>query len=304
MKIDRLMGIVTLLLRRGQVTAPELARRFEVSRRTINRDIEDLCRAGIPIVTTQGRHGGISLSESYKVDAALLSEEERQALLSGLKGMDSVSATPYLAGVMEKLSRKNSAAQADDAVVIDLASHYRRSLTQKIEMLKRAIRARRQVAFRYYYEKGEVPRRVEPYHLIFRWSDWYVLGYCLDRGDYRLFKLNRLWELKVSEQGYAPRAVPEEILKWENYFSAPAFHLKALFAGEEKYRLVEEYGPDCCTQAQGGALLLERDFVSYRELRQWVFSFGDRVRVLEPRELLEDQRRQAENILAGRMGKG
>lgn len=303
MKIDRLMGMVMLLLQRRQVTAPELARRFEVSRRTINRDIEDLCKAGIPIVTTQGRGGGISIPDSYKVDAALLSEEERQAVLSGLKGIGSVSATPDLARLTQKLTRRDGDARGDDAVIIDLASHYRRPLTQKIETLKYAIGARRQVAFWYYSEKGEGPRRVEPYHLIFQWSDWYVLGYCLDRQDYRLFKLNRLWELKVSEQGYVPRTVPEEILKLENYFSAPAFHLKALFAGEEKYRLVEEYGPDCYTQAEGGALLLERDFVSYREMRRWVFSFGDRVRVLEPRELLEDQRRQAENVLARRSGK-
>lgn len=298
MKIDRLMGIAMLLLQREKVTAPELARRFEVSRRTINRDIEDLCRAGIPIVTTQGRNGGISILEGYKVDAAVLSEEERQAVISGLKGIDSVSGTPYLAGVMEKLSRKNNALQANDAVIIDLASHYRRPLTQKIEALKWAIHARRQVTFRYYYEKGESVRRVEPYHLIFKWSDWYVLGYCLDRQDYRLFKLNRLWELEVDGQGYTPRAVPEEALRLENYLSSRAFHLKALFAKEEKYRLVEEYGVDCCRETEGGELLLERDFASYRELCRWVFGFGDRVRVLEPERLLEDQRRQAENILA------
>lgn len=303
MKIDRLMGIAMLLLQREKVTAPELARRFEVSRRTINRDIEDLCKAGIPIATTQGRNGGISILEGYKVEAAVLSEEERQAVISGLKGIDSVSGTPYLAGVMEKLSRKNSALQADDAVIIDLASHYRRPLTQKLEALKWAIHARRQVTFRYYYEKGEGVRHIEPYHLIFKWSDWYVLGYCLARQDYRLFKLNRLWELEVDGQGYTPRAVPEEVLRLENYFSSQAFHLKALFAKEEKYRLIEEYGVDCYRETEGGELLLERDFTSYRELCRWVFGFGDRVRVLEPERLLEDQRRQAENILARRTPK-
>lgn len=298
MKIDRLMGIVMLLLQRRQVTAPELARRFEVSRRTINRDIEDLCKAGIPIVTTQGKGGGISIPDSYKVDATLLREEERQAVLSGLKGMDSVSGTPYLAGLTEKLTRRDGTVRGDNAVIIDLASHYRRPLTQKIEALKYAIRARRQVTFRYYYEKGEGLRHIEPYHLIFRWSDWYVLGYCLDRQDYRLFKLNRLWELEVSSQEYVPRAVPEEALRLEDYFSGPAIHLKALFAKEEKYRLVEEYGADCYQETEVDELLLERDFVSYREMRRWVFSFGDRVRVLEPERLLEDQRRQAEGILA------
>lgn len=303
MKIDRLLGIVMLLLRRERVTAPELAQRFEVSRRTINRDIEDLCRAGVPVVTTQGRHGGISLAEGYKVDAALLSEDERQAVLSGLRGIDSVSETSYLARLTEKLSRRDRRVQADGAVLIDLASHYQGPLTEKIETLKHAIQARRQVVFRYYYEKGESLRRIEPYHLLFRWSDWYLLGYCLDRKDYRLFKLNRLWELEVTDREYAPQTVPAEALRTEDYLSSQAFHLKALFAPEEKYRLVEEYGVGCFVETRGEWLLLERDFASYQNMRQWVFSFGDRVNVLEPERLREDRRRQAEHILREQMPK-
>lgn len=299
MKIDRLMGTVMLLLRRDKVTAPELAERFEVSRRTVNRDIEALCKAGIPVVTTQGRHGGISLAEGYKVNAALLSEDERQAVLSGLRGIDSVSETPYLARLKEKLSGKGGGVQGDDAVMIDLSSHYQRPLTQKIETLKHAIHARRQVAFRYCYEKGEGVRRVEPYHLIFKWTDWYLFGYCLDRRDYRSFKLNRLWELEVTGQAYVPRTIPEERLRLEDYFSGQTIHLKALFSPQEKYRLIEEYGVGCFRETEEGALLLERDFASYGNMRQWVFSFGDRVDILEPERLREDRRRQAEHILRG-----
>ena len=91
MKIDRLIGIITILLQKDKVTAPELARRFEVSRRTINRDIEDICKAGIPIVTTQGNGGGISISDSYKIDKTLFTHDELQAVFSGLQGIDSVS---------------------------------------------------------------------------------------------------------------------------------------------------------------------------------------------------------------------
>lgn len=71
MKTERLLGIVMVLLQQDKVTAPQLAERFEVSRRTINRDIEDICKAGIPLVTEQGRGGGISILDSYKVDTAL-----------------------------------------------------------------------------------------------------------------------------------------------------------------------------------------------------------------------------------------
>ena len=93
MKIDRLIGILSVLLQQERVTAPELSRRFEVSRRTINRDIEDLCRAGIPFVTAQGQNGGISIMEGYRIDRTLLTSGEMQTILAGLQSLDSVSGT-------------------------------------------------------------------------------------------------------------------------------------------------------------------------------------------------------------------
>ena len=106
MKIDRLIGILTLLLQRDQITVPELAERFEVSRRTIKRDIDAICRAGIPLVTTQGYGGGISIAGGYKVNHTLLTQEELQLLLSVLKGLDSVSDVPHAPLLTEKLSAK------------------------------------------------------------------------------------------------------------------------------------------------------------------------------------------------------
>ena len=84
MKMDRLIGILSILLQRERVTAPELAEQFEVSRRTIQRDIESLCRAGIPIATAQGAGGGISIMEGYRVDRTVLTAPEMQAILAGL----------------------------------------------------------------------------------------------------------------------------------------------------------------------------------------------------------------------------
>ena len=88
MKIDRLIGILSILLQQEKVTAPMLAEKFEVSRRTINRDIEVLCQAGIPLVTTQGREGGISIIDGYKVDRTLITSSEMQSILTGLRSLD------------------------------------------------------------------------------------------------------------------------------------------------------------------------------------------------------------------------
>ena len=103
MKIDRLIGILSILLQKDQVTAPELARTFEVSRRTISRDIDTLCQAGIPLRTSQGKNGGISIMAGYRIDRALLTSGDMQAILAGLRSLDSVSGTRRYAQLMEKM---------------------------------------------------------------------------------------------------------------------------------------------------------------------------------------------------------
>lgn len=291
MKIDRLMGIVTILLRQDKITAPELAERFEVSRRTINRDIEDICRAGIPLTTTQGYGGGISIAEGFKLDKSLLTADELQAILSGVKGLDTVSNAPRFPALAEKLS-----GDAPDDLLIDLASHYQEPLTQKIAAIRTAIRDRRPISFDYYYEKGRRRRTVEPCKLVFRWSAWYVWGWCRDREAFRLFKLNRLWELELGREPFGARELPLEELDFDRCLSAGRYRLKALFEESEAYRLIDEYGPDCCCE-EGGRLLLERDFANYSHMREWVLSFGDRAEVLEPEELRADLLRQAEAVL-------
>ena len=229
------------------------------------------------------------------MDKALLTRGELQAVLAGLGGVDSVSKTASARALAEKLSPKGS--PAAEVLHIDLASHYRDSLTQKIGEIKGAIENSVCIAFCYYAEKGESRRRVEPYRLVYQWADWYVLGFCLQRQAFRLFKLNRLWDLSVLNTPFQPRPVPAEELEFNRYFAAPAVRLKALFAPGETYRLIEEYGPDCFTRCADGALLLERDFASYEAMRAWVFSFGTRVQVLAPEELRADRLRQARAIL-------
>lgn len=164
MKIDRQIGILSILLQKNTVTAPYLAEQFEVSRRTINRDIEDLCKAGIPIETRQGINGGISIMENYKIDRTLLNHAEMQDILTGLRGLDSVNGTNRYGKLMEKLSVGSSDFMVgNQSVLIDLSSWYKDSLAPKIELVRTAIGQRREIGFTYYSEKGESVRCIEPY---------------------------------------------------------------------------------------------------------------------------------------------
>lgn len=297
MKIDRLIGIILYLLQKDSVTAPELADKFEVSRRTINRDIETICQAGIPLVTLQGYGGGISIAQGYKIDRTLLTREELQAIFTGLKSLDSVSKTSHTNNLKNKLFQKHDIFSVDDAVLIDLASHYQASLTTKIDSIRQAISNQKIITFQYYYSKGESLRKIEPYLLIFKWSSWYVYGFCLIRGDYRLFKLNRLWDLQLTNNHFSLREIPAENKDFDRFFSDEPIHFSGLFDESVKYRLVEEYGVESFETVTDGKLLLNRDFVDYQNMLSWVLGFGDKVVVLKPQSLIEEIRQQAKKVL-------
>lgn len=299
MKIDRLIGIVTILLQKEKVTIPQLSERFEVSCRTIQRDIDSICQAGIPIVSMQGYGGGLTVAEGYKLDKTILTKEELQAILTGVKSIDSVSKTAYGKTLIEKFSNGKDAILAEhDMILIDLASWYQDSLTDKIEKIKQAMLNREQVSFLYYSDKGESERTIEPYLIAFKWAAWYVYGYCLTKQEYRLFKLNRLWKLKNTKITYVPRNIPEGALDFEQYFQSEEIILTALFEAKAKYRLIEEYGPECFTVSESGKLLFRRSFSNTEYLVQWILSFGDCITVIEPPELREAIKKSAKNILS------
>lgn len=285
MKIDRLIGILSILLQKESVTAPDLAERFEVSRRTISRDIESLCKAGIPIVTKQGVNGGISIMENYRVDRALLTNSEMQDILAGLRSLDSIHGTNHYGQLMEKLSAGSSDFMTgNQTILIDLSSWYKDSLAPKIALIRSAIDHSLEIEFLYYSARGEGWRNIEPYYLIFRWSSWYVWGWCKNRKDYRLFKLNRLENLRITENSFEKRPVPMPDLSNERVFPG-GICVKALFAPECKWRLVEEFGVDCFEVQPDGRLLFHADYTDEENLITWLLSFREKVILLEPQEL-------------------
>lgn len=284
MKLDRLIGILSLLLQKERVTAPELAEQFEVSRRTIQRDIESLCRAGIPISTSQGTGGGISIMEGYRVDRTLLTAPEMQAILAGLRSLDSVSGTRRYAQLMEKLSAGNGGLVAGGAhMLIDLSSWYKTSLSPKIELIQNAIEQHCTIRFSYFSPREESVRTVEPYYLVFHWSTWYVWGWCQTRQDFRLFKLNRMTELCAGEV-FSLRPAPVPDLNPERVFPVK-YQVTVLFDPACRWRLVEEYGADSFTRAADGRLRFTGGFPDADSVLSWVLTFGESAELLEPAEL-------------------
>ncbi len=278
MKLDRLIGMLTVLQQKGKVTAPYLAQKFEVSRRTVSRDIEAICRAGIPIVTEQGKGGGIYIMEGFSLDTTVFTEEELQSVFTGLKTLDSVSKSPKAALLTEKIG---GALPVTDNMLIDLSSFYKDELADKTELLKKAIKENRRVKFRYYYPKGEEDKVIEPALIVFKWSDWYVFGFCPERNDFRLYKLHRLWDLQITDEIFTPRSIPAEKLSFTEA-EADNIRVAAVYDKSEKFRLIEEYGPYSFTVSEDGGLLAEYGFRSERSALEWFLSFGSKVKIISP----------------------
>jgi len=296
MKIDRMLGILTILLQNDRITAPYLAEKFEVTRRTISRDIDALCQAGIPIVTHQGAGGGISIADGFKLDKSVLTTGELSGIVAALKGIGSVSEQARIERILDKLGANSDAVVSlHEPVVIDLASYYKTQLTQKIETIKQAILGGYIIEFDYYYDKGESHRRIEPYIVVFQWTSWYVFGYCLNRMDWRMFKLHRLWRLSICDEQFEMRDIPAEKRDFNSHLSDD-IKLAAIFDKSVKYQLIEAYGLDCYRETNDG-LYFECGFTNRDYMIGWLLSLGDKVKVLEPIDIADAIKATAKNVL-------
>jgi predicted DNA-binding transcriptional regulator YafY len=296
MKLDRLMGILTILLKNEKVTAPYLAEKFEVSRRTISRDLDSLSMAGIPIITFQGNSGGISIDETFKIDKQLFTSEELKSILIGLQSLDSICVGSKYKHIAEKIETKKFEPLDGGSIKIDLSSHYKNTIAPKIEAIQTAIFQKRLISFDYIYKKGEEIKEIEPYWIIFKWSSWYVFGFSLDKQDFRHYKLNRLWNLQIDDLHFESRFVPEEKAEIESFY-IDQIKLIAKFDNLAKYRLVEEYGLDCFSNTDDGRLFFCRFFTDKEYLLEWILSFGSRVEIIEPNELRDEIIIHSQNIL-------
>ncbi len=283
MKTERLIGILSVLLQKEQVTAPELAEMFEVSRRTISRDIDALSAAGIPLYTLQGTGGGIRIMPGYRFDRTVLTNKDMQELLTGLRSLDSISGTNRYVQLMEKLSAGSSVVRADSHILINLAAWNKTAVSQKIELIRMAAEQGKKLHFHYSSPKGESERVIEPYDLVFEWSRWYVWGWCETRQDYRLFKLNRMTEIRTGDP-FVKRDAPLPDLSNEKVFPEQ-YRVKAVVQPAYRWRVLEEYGPESMTEMPDGTFLFSFGFTDRQSILSWILSFGEGIELLEPADL-------------------
>ncbi len=281
MQINRLFEIVYLLLNKESITAGELARQFEVSPRTIYRDVELLSSAGIPIYMTKGKGGGISLLPDFILNKAVLTDDEKADILSALHAVDSVNLERTSTAV-KKLSTMFGK-ESSDWVEVDFSGWANgREESETFAYLKASILKKQVIQFLYHSGEGSLQREVEPLKLCFKGQDWYLYAYCRLRFDYRFFKLRRMKELSILPEVFE-RPIPGKIFDKEKVFQNNLVTITLRLSKEMAYRVYDEFTeyellPD-------GGFLTRISMAEDEGLYYYLATFGEHCEVLHPENI-------------------
>lgn len=278
MKNNRLFGIIYLLLFKKTMTAQELADYFEVSARTIYRDIEVLSELKIPIYMSKGKNGGISLLDNYKLDKTILTDTEQDNILFSLEGINKLQITSdETLSKMQTLFAKNDENWFEvDFSIWDKSFNHK----ENFETIKNAIIHKKVVEFSYFGSNGtNTYRTVEPLKLYFRHNAWYLCGFDKNKNDYRFFKIMRIKDLKVLSETF-DRVIN---LKEEHYDKAPKI-IKLILQINSKlsYRVYDEFNEKNIKILDNGDFLVTVEFPLNEWIYGFILSFGENIKVIEP----------------------
>lgn len=285
MQINRLFEIIYLLLNKKFMTANELAEHFEVSVRTIYRDIDTLSLAGIPIYALQGKGGGISLLEHYVLDKSVLSEREQNEILYALQSM-TVTQVPEADKVLAKLSSLFNKSRTN-WIEVDFSpwGSDDKGFSQ-FTQIKDAILSHRIIEFNYFGSSGEkTARRVEPMKLIFKINAWYLQAYCQTRNELRMFKIVRMADVRITEDPFTqmiPEPLPgggqlQETQKWIEL----CFNISA----DGAYRVYDEFEEKEITKNTDGSFTIMTTLPESDWLIRYILSFGSEAEVKSPQHI-------------------
>ena len=290
MKIDRLLSIIIMLLNRDKIPAKELADKFEVSIRTIYRDIDTINQAGIPIISYQGNNGGFGIIDNYKIDRQLLTLKDIFSILSALKGINTTLEDTELDNAIEKITTLVPKEKSDmmklhcEQLVIDvLPWGFTHKQKERIKLIHNSIIDNRVIDFIYSNTKNETIRRsVEPMTLIFKGYAWYLFGYCLIKKDFRLFRLSRMKDIKFLNQTFERKDVSYQAFTMPDENSLPMTELVLKFAPHLRTRVEDFFDEEGITIQDDGYLIVKTAFPEDEWVYSTLLSYGENVEVLHP----------------------
>ncbi|MGW8115277.1 helix-turn-helix transcriptional regulator [Caproicibacterium sp. NSD3] len=304
MKVDRLVSIIMILLDKERIGAQELADMFEVSPRTIYRDIDTINMAGIPICSTSGVGGGFEIMQKYKIDRKVFSTADLSAILMGLSSLSNMMRGDELVNALAKVKSFIPTDRAKDIelkanqIYVDLSPWMgNRNIQPYLEIIKIALQESKLLSFEYADRYGnKTARTAEPYQLVLKSSHWYMQGYCHKRSDYRLFKLSRISNLQMQEETFTPRDYQKPILDFAEILETMQTKIKIRIHKSVMDRVLdyctyENFSPDGDEHYIVSFPFIENDY--YYNI---LLGFGDKCECLEPLHIRAEMKRRIRDI--------
>lgn len=306
MKIDRLVSMIMLLLDKKRMGAQELADTFEVSLRTVYRDMDTINRAGIPVLSTPGVGGGFEIMQTYKIDRKVFSTAELSAILMGLSNLSNMIRGSELVSALAKVRRFIPAGNVKDIeikanqILIDLSPWLgNKNIQPFLETIQTALQESRLLSFDYADQSGhKTTRTAEPYKLVLKGSHWYWHGYCRLRNDFRLFKLSRTSKLSMLEESFIPREAQEPQLRFDEVLETMQTRIllrvhQSIMDRVCEFCMDEDISPDGDTHCMVHFPFIENEY-HYNVL----LGYGDKCECVEPPHIRAEMKRRLQNIAA------
>ncbi len=296
MRVDRMMTILVTLLRRGRIQAKELSELLDVSLRTIYRDIEAINQAGIPIIAWQGGGGGYEIAEGYRLDGGVFSSHELAALVTALDSVATAVPDKKMAVLADKLKSVVPQGQLQafniesQQLLIDFSPwSMDTKLQDTVKLIRQAITQCKMTSFVYRKPQGDPSRRlVEAHTLVLKGQNWYLYGFCVERQDFRLFRLSRIADLTYLEQTFERRDIDVRGLSWnDDFLSIGGIELTLRFADEAWRAAMNWFGNEQSSIDSQGFATVTFTMPESNWLYGFILSYGDGVEVLAPKHLRE-----------------
>jgi len=305
LKIDRLVSIIMILLERKKISASELAEMFEVTPRTIYRDIEAIILAGVPIVTYPGVNGGIGIMDEYKIDKKIFTKSDVETLLIGLSSMSSAFSKEEIKCTLAKIKglfpeeHIKEIELKSNQISIDLTPWIgNKDLKSNLEQIKKAMNDKKILIFNYFDSKGKKSnRKVEPYQLVLKESNWYLQGYCISKQDFRIFKLSRISDIKVIEESFITRKFNLKSLGSWDYIEKNIIMIKLLVDESLREKMIEHCGEENIKSYKNNKLLIDFPFINDDFGYNLLLSYGNKCECLEPINIRNELIRRIKSML-------
>lgn len=306
MKIDRLISIIMILLKKERIGAQELADMFEVSLRTIYRDIDAINMAGIPIRSISGVGGGFEIMQNYKIEKNVFSTADLSAILMGLTSLSDIVRGDELINALAKVKSFIPADRAKDIelranqIRIDLSAWIgNRNIQLHLEMIKTALQESRLLSFEYIAHHGNrTTRTVEPYQLVLKNSHWYFQGYCYKRNDFRLFRLSRISNLQIEKETFMPRDFPKISLDFEEIFKTVPIRIKLRIHKSVIDRVLDYCSYEYFSPVDDEYYIVDFPFIENDYNYDILLGFGSKCECLEPLRIRTEMKRKIHDLAA------